>query len=306
MLTSNIFFLIQSMEQDHYWNNCDEDGQSLSECASSVFDDDIGEIPAPEPIPEKKKRPPRKKKNKQPVPPLETTDEGIEPIENVGGNQEVVEAAVPNTANSIPPDGDESVSRPDSCGKSPPLLNSKQIDGSIDKLAPSPPSVTCITLNASVKSLNPNAKAWSGAEKITKPVPHAIAKDQTAIPHINQTQPNSTWASLAGSTGKPYNSLTVTATPPVVSSMVHPQSLPRSPAQGSASNSDWRTHVVSYKRGSPQKDMKKEIPITRPPPTAGQFGKISWPTLEDFPPPPGAKRTEPNPTKPMGVWGRPS
>ena len=302
------------MEQDHYWNNCDEDGQSLSECASSVFDDDFGEIPAPEPIPEKKKRPPRKKKNKQPVPPLETTDEGIEPIENivvptkgsVGGNQKVVEAAVPNTvpntANSIPPDGDESVTRPDSCVKSPPLLNSKQIDGSIDKLAP-PSSVTCITLNASVKSLNPNAKAWSGAEKITKPVPHAIAKDQTSIPHINPAQPNSTWASMAGSTGKPYNSRTVTATPPVVSSKAHPQSSPRSPAQGSASNSDWTTHVVSHKRVSPQKNMNQEIP---PPPTAGQFGKISWPTLEDFPPPPGAKRTEPNPTKPMGVWGRPS
>lgn len=43
-------------ELEHYWNNVDADGYSLSDCASSVFDEDIP------PVSDKKKRPPRKKK----------------------------------------------------------------------------------------------------------------------------------------------------------------------------------------------------------------------------------------------------
>lgn len=46
-------------EVDHYWNNIEADGQSLSTCASSVFDDE--DVPQ---TPLKKKRPPRKKKKK--------------------------------------------------------------------------------------------------------------------------------------------------------------------------------------------------------------------------------------------------
>ena len=66
-------------EVEHYWNNVEEDGQSLSECASSVFDEDMNEVPPPEPEPAKKKRPPRKKKKKkQQTVPLETTNEGNE------------------------------------------------------------------------------------------------------------------------------------------------------------------------------------------------------------------------------------
>jgi hypothetical protein len=60
-------------QHDHYWNNFEADGESLSECASSIGGDDdrhlshLTHIPTLESTPEvneKKKRPPRKRKNK--------------------------------------------------------------------------------------------------------------------------------------------------------------------------------------------------------------------------------------------------
>ncbi len=280
---------IQSMERDHYWNNCDEDGQSLSECASSVFDDDFGEIPAPEPTQEKKKRPPRKKKNKHPVPPLETTDEGVEHKEKnvvptkdrVGGDQIVTAAAAPNKAKNTSPDVSETESGPISRGKSTHPIESEQPDELTQKLVP--PSSTVH------KSLNPDAKTWGGAAKFTQHVPLAIAMDQTC----------------AGKTGKTHSSrveipVAAAATPPAVS-LPRPRSPPRSPARGS----DWTTHIVSRRGVQTQNSATQKIP-TRPPPTAGQSGQISWPTLEGCPPPTFAKRAEPTPAKPTGVWGRPS
>lgn len=299
-----VIHCIQSMEQDHYWNNCDDDGESLSECASSVFDDDCGELYAPEPIQEKKKRPPRKKKNKQPpVPPLETTDEGTEPIENnavpteesVGCDQEVVVAVtVPSEANAIA--SDETVSAQEHFGKQTPPIESKHRDVSTDKM-------TGITPNTTVKTLNPNATVWGGSA-LPVPTPPPIATKQTAGPQSNLVQSKPTWASMAGSKDNSFNPRgeipTVAAATPSVGSFMPP----RSPASGSASNSDWRTHVVSHTRGPSPKSTAKQILIP-PPPTAGQSGQMSWPTLEDFPPPPGAKPAVQKPTKPMGVWGRP-
>jgi hypothetical protein len=60
-------------QHDHYWNNFEADGESLSECASSIGGDDDRNLIQPVHIPtlestpevsEKKKRPPRKRKNK--------------------------------------------------------------------------------------------------------------------------------------------------------------------------------------------------------------------------------------------------
>lgn len=60
-------------QHDHYWNNFEADGESLSECASSIGGDDdrnlthSTHVPTLESTPEvneKKKRPPRKRKNK--------------------------------------------------------------------------------------------------------------------------------------------------------------------------------------------------------------------------------------------------
>lgn len=306
---------IQSMEKEHYWNNCDEDGQSLSECASSVFDDDFEEITAPEPTFEKKKRPPRKKKNKQPIPPLETTDEGIEPTEKkslstterVVDEKDVLNSAVLNK-DSLSLDGGESVLDLNSSGKPPQPFELKQLGGSTDKIVSPPLPVTENTPNASVISLNPNAKAWSGPALLTTHVSHSVTKDQAATPH-NIVQPKPiTWASMAGKTEKTDTRsrdeirLAVAATPTVVSSISRPHS-PRSPARSNASNTDWRTHIVTRHKGQTQTSTKRQN-LTKPPPTIVGPGPLSWPTLDDFPPPPGAKREPTPPAKPMGVWGR--
>ena len=51
-------------EVERYWTNIEEDGESLSDCASSKVD--LDEFPEPSPfVPDKKKRPPRKKKKKK-------------------------------------------------------------------------------------------------------------------------------------------------------------------------------------------------------------------------------------------------
>ena len=53
-------------EVERYWTNIEEDGESLSDCASSKIGLDECKEPAPF-VPDKKKRPPRKKKKKVPV-----------------------------------------------------------------------------------------------------------------------------------------------------------------------------------------------------------------------------------------------
>ena len=50
----------QDKEVESYWRNIEEDGESVSECASSKFGEEMMEPPKPE----KKKRPPRKRKKK--------------------------------------------------------------------------------------------------------------------------------------------------------------------------------------------------------------------------------------------------
>ena len=52
----------QSDEVERYWTQIEEDGESVSECASSKLD--LNEVPQEPVIPEKKKRPPRKRKKK--------------------------------------------------------------------------------------------------------------------------------------------------------------------------------------------------------------------------------------------------
>lgn len=53
----------ESDEVERYWTHTEEDGESISECASSKLD--LGEVQEAAAVPEKKKRPPRKRKKKK-------------------------------------------------------------------------------------------------------------------------------------------------------------------------------------------------------------------------------------------------
>lgn len=176
-------------EKEHYWNNVDEDGASLSECASSVFDEDLMETSAPEPIPEpkKKKRPPRKKKKKQAQVPLETTDEGCE---NKKGNDGVGTKGPRNGTVAPKTDGtaaaEPEIVKPDGVDRSAESRN-EAVEEPVSKEMP----------QATLKYLNPNAKAWSTVDEPGPPAKAQSASSPDAsAPAQQQTKPN-TWASLA-------------------------------------------------------------------------------------------------------------
>ncbi|KAL7535517.1 hypothetical protein ACHAXR_006537 [Thalassiosira sp. AJA248-18] len=300
-------------EQDHYWNNVDDDGQSLSECASSVFDDDFGEAPAPEPVPEKKKRPPRKKKKKQQQVPLETTNEGNEGNENKAADKKKKAGATVDLGKkSLPPsDGGEPDVSPDTHEQLPQPPEAKLLHE--NEMKNKPPA------NAPAKSLNPNAQAWGKQQ--TKPAPQASMPTQIVAPQTTQTKRTSaapsyapkpgTWASLAVKNAKPapINKLLTTTT-----ALASPRGPPKSQIQPSPLSSDWRTHVVSPQRKSPHHRpaltpkgaMVQSLGI--PPPPIAQPEQNAWPSLGDFPPPPGskAKESKQTKTKPVGPWGKAS
>jgi len=315
-------------EKEHYWNNVDDDGQSLSDCASSVFDDDLSEVPVPEPVPEKKKRPPRKKKKQQqPVPPLETTREGSEANENsaadMNGVQEVKETDVHDKKNLQPPDGREKDVALDS-KKRPPHPLGKQTNG-IQNNPPQATSVNDTGASAPAKSLNPNAKTWGVNPLATRPAPQASMTKLNATQQANPVQPKpvaapshapkpGTWASMAVDKGKSnkiqraaaqsISTKAISSAAPV-NNWATKQTLPKAPPQipvKCTPSSDWRTHVASpsNKNISSKSTLKQNL---IQPPRISQPGQ-SWPSLGDFPPPPRAKPKEPKQTKPTGAWGK--
>ena len=303
-------------EEEHYWNNVDDDGQSLSECASSVFDDDMKDVPPPEPEPAKKKRPPRKKKKKNQTIPLETTNEGNEKSETASqaeaehSNEKVVEANLTNKPSS--PDTSDTL-------KSAPIVQ-KEDTQPLDNIKPTtaaepkPPqarqdsTVSPKLANSTApKSLNPSAKSWQVPKSHAPSLPVVAPVVQSTPPTPAYTPKPGTWASLAvkGKPNQSHNTVTVTqqAARVPVTTMNRDREYPASPTKAS---SDWRTHVVSPRR---QKLSTKtstnavNTKIVPPPPLAS--GQSAWPSLGDFPPPPGAKVAPKQQPKPVGAWGKP-
>eukprot|EP00574_Skeletonema_japonicum_P012463 CAMPEP_0201723032 /NCGR_PEP_ID=MMETSP0593-20130828/7207_1 /ASSEMBLY_ACC=CAM_ASM_000672 /TAXON_ID=267983 /ORGANISM="Skeletonema japonicum, Strain CCMP2506" /LENGTH=746 /DNA_ID=CAMNT_0048214067 /DNA_START=12 /DNA_END=2252 /DNA_ORIENTATION=+ len=303
-------------EEEHYWNNVDDDGQSLSECASSVFDDDMNEVAPPEPEPAKKKRPPRKKKKKKQTVPLETTNEGSEKGETASqtgaelSNEKpgVVES---NPINKLPsPDTLDTHKCADIKRKEDiqPLESNKST-----VTEPKPPQARLaaatispkLATSAAPKSLNPSAKSWQ-VPKTQAPSLSQVAPSlqSSSTPTPVYTPKPGTWASLAvkGKPSQNHNRATVTqqaVTAPVTSmnrNLEH-QASPKKPS------TDWRTHVVSPRQ---QKlSTTTNTKVVPPPPLAP--GQSAWPSLGDFPPPPGAKAApKQQQPKRVGAWGKAS
>lgn len=311
-------------EQEHYWNNVDEDGQSLSECASSVFDGDLGDIPAPEPVPEKKKRPPRKKKKKkQQPPPLETTDENkaneSEAIkgEKTDGKQkedskEKEDSKAKQDEKSLKPlDGGDPDVDPSSQKQPAKPIGAKEMKVEL-KSKPQAASG-----NDPAKQLNPNANARSipskPAARAVKPAitPQTTQFPSAPIPTASYKPKPGSWASLAVGKGVPPSRLPkpVPSSVPnngrpfradIASSIASPKAATKSPGRyGTSPSPDWRAHTVS-----PRNNATKLNAI--PPPPMSQHAQNAWPSLGDFPPPPGAKpvQQKAKPKKPVGAWGR--
>eukprot|EP00584_Thalassiosira_punctigera_P009223 CAMPEP_0172533474 /NCGR_PEP_ID=MMETSP1067-20121228/6165_1 /TAXON_ID=265564 ORGANISM="Thalassiosira punctigera, Strain Tpunct2005C2" /NCGR_SAMPLE_ID=MMETSP1067 /ASSEMBLY_ACC=CAM_ASM_000444 /LENGTH=762 /DNA_ID=CAMNT_0013318121 /DNA_START=225 /DNA_END=2510 /DNA_ORIENTATION=+ len=317
-------------EQDHYWNNVDEDGQSLSECASSVFDDDLGDFFTPEPVPEKKKRPPRKKKKKQQQVPLETTDEN-ETNENAvtgkgkksDGKQELAVKTQEEKESAQPLNGGEpDVVHHDPKQPANPIGKESKV---VQKIKPP----QAIAGNAPTKSLNPNAHVWS-ITPATKPAPQASLTKPVTTPQIAHIKRKpvatpsykpkpGTWASLAVGKAKSNNIQPAAPRPTpskhsfssapiqngptkttVAIPLVSPKTPSKSPVRYGQPSPDWRSHAISPRRSATKQNLVPPLPLSQPPQNA-------WPSLGDFPPPPGAKPNEQK-AKPkgqkqsMGAW----
>lgn len=323
----------------HYWNNPDADGQSLSDCASDIFDDDMKDISEPEPTPEKKKRPPRKKKKKQSVP-METANEEDEKedtgVTDGGGNSEAVaEKQQPDA--SLP---GENICKTDDQSGSP-----GHIDAAKDepKLPQASPDAAQSSTKTSL-SLNPNARAWNvvsaktpvaaptlAATTVTAPrTPWAtqtnVTKQQSmptrnAKPQLNEPKPvvvdtykpkPGTWASLAvkndAAPGFAINPALNRPRAAALSSMATPAAYAKPPPQikQSITSPDWRNHVVSPHR-SPYTKVGGQVVMQNinslPPPPVSQPQQQAWPSLDEFGPPLSAKKDIPKTTKPAGAWG---
>lgn len=301
-------------EEDHYWNNVDDDGQSLSECASSVFDDDMNEVPPPEPEPAKKKRPPRKKKKKQQqTVPLETTNEGSEKGETESQTKTELANEKPGVEESNPNKPPSPATTLDT-QKSADIVRKEEIQPLDDNkstfaepklpqarlVAPSRPKLATST---APKPLNPSSKSWHVPETQAPSLSQAVPSTQSSsTPTPAYTPKPGTWASLAvkGKPSQNHNRVTVMQQVPrapvttINRNLAH-QTSPKKPA------TDWTTHVVSPRK---QKlSTTANAKLVPPPPLAP--GQSAWPSLGDFPPPPGAKAA-PKQQKPkaIGAWGK--
>lgn len=312
-------------EEDHYWNNVDDDGQSLSECASSVFDDDLNELPA-EPEPAKKKRPPRKKKKKQPQTiPLETTNEDNEKSETssqAGADlpsekPKIIEVSVEaeittNPSNSAREEQNTGIIKQTEAVKPSNDKESLTVTQASAKEKPPQARVESTSspkvVNSALKSLNPSAKSWQAVKPQTTKLSQAIPQVQTpsvAATPVYTPKPG-TWASLAVGKGKPNQTHTVSqqaVRASVITTQIVEQ--PSSPRRSSALSQDWRSHVVSPRQSKQSVNMNTNR-APPPPPVAPQSGQNAWPSLGDFPPPPGAKSTPKQQTKSLGAWGKAS
>lgn len=330
----------QNSEEMHYWNNPDGDGQSLSDCASDIFDDDMKEVPA-EPTPEKKKRPPRKKKKKQTVP-METAKEEDE------NEESAVADADDKTQSKDEKQPPEIVASDDNCfpTEQNTAAAAKGVTENVPdspKLPQARPSTTTAssTIGETAKdtSLNPNAKAWtdvsakhvntntSSAPRTPWALQTNVTKQQmganivaaTVKPNITATKPVAmdtykpkpgTWASMAVKKDIELNSYANHATrkqnaavqPATATTTQHT----KLQIKQSATSADWRNHVVSPRR-SPYRKAGGQIDMANvnslPPPPVSHPQQQAWPSLDEFGPPLGAKKVAPKQTKPIGVWG---
>jgi len=311
-------------ENEHYWNNPEDDGQSLSECASSVFDDnDIGDAQPTPAVPEKKKRPPRKKKKKkQEQPPLEITLEGKEPKEDKSkesSDDKLNETEKVVQGKKSSPSTDTDTTKAESSQPVDTIIqekDKKQFQISADV---KPESVATNAALLTKVSLNPNARSWGVPQR-------SIAMKLPSAPQIKQSQPKpvtsapkpGTWASMAVKGSDKNTQRAAAQSPPNATANNWSTKQPSRPAPPvstnswttvqsntrpvpASPNSDWRQHRSPRSKTRPTKGTSTSYNHIQPPPLATDF-----PSLGDFPPPPGANKTkeQSKQKKSMGAWGK--
>lgn len=305
-------------EHDHYWNNFEEDGESLSECASSVFDGDDGMDwvkPAtaddgPPSAEKKKKRPPRKKKKKKdnaatPIPPLEGTpeiDEGPPPEPPRGSEKAEVKPQTSEGASTAEIEAafalEKAAKRTATPAAAPPAPRLPGVVGSRPAVAQAPPprkkseKWQSVGAGKQPSAAAPPGPSKAAAPRASAPVPRGTTKP---LPQASPTAPVPATAAAATPVPRPYRPAPGSwAAKMVGGGAGAPPSAPnRAPAGGAPPSSRAGDGGAGPRGRAPpppsgtasdwtKHDMSPRVqrkPVAAPPPSAREF----WPSLGDFP-----------------------
>jgi hypothetical protein len=317
-------------EERSYWDAVEEDGASISECASSKMGDE-GELPPPE-DPPKKKRPPRKRKKKK------AQQDGS--VASVTPTPSVANTPVPSRANSpIPSENGDAVVD----GKGPAITES--ISSTVEKQNPScgvPPERSGTPSKPVVEDVWQDVATSPDKKKTAQRTTTAHTLLQTK-PAYQKTPTRSAWpqhrsGNVQRSTPTPTNTWAQAGKNVEIWSVSSPSNqgysvqtqggwnqaarsasqmtgkpVPRRPqdpwntgaADGSQpiaqntpdppSSPDWRQHSMSPHQRQGRRLLQP--PPSPPPPQAG-----SWPSLGDPPLNPKAPPPPPPKNKLQGAW----
>lgn len=300
-----------SEHHDHYWNNPEGDGESLSECASMLEEPGKESVQmkptlqsTPEETPVKKKRPPRKKKKKGQI---STPHNGVATDASVATNQS--DSKSKPTDASVATNQSDSISMAD---KSPShVVSTIQTQSEMkekEKITKKE------QIDANTTATVTKKKAQEPVWETVKGKPATQAKPIPQAPM--QQKPKSASLSVNAKTWTPSASSTPKYTPVVsTSNQTFPgrwaqvgktdQSTPkRSPASG-GSSSDWRHHRMNPSSNdwrNHQMPLRPQKPPVRPQRVQPSISdQQAFPSLGDFPSLGGNKEQQKKIT-PTGSW----
>lgn len=308
-----------SEHHDHYWNNPEGDGESLSECASMLEEPGKESVQmkptlqsTPEETPVKKKRPPRKKKKKGQI---SNPHDGVATDISVATNQ--------SDSKSKPTDASVATNQPDSIsvGDKPPSfvdgttkIQSEMIkEGKITKTEQIDANVTATDTEKKVQEPVWETVKVKATTNIANPIPQAPLQQKPFFSNSLKTKNAS--LSVNAKTWTPVSS-TPKHTPVFpTSNQKFPgrwaqagkadQSTPKhSPASG-GSSSDWRQHRMNpsshdwRNHQMPVRPQKTPVRPQRVQPSISD--QQAFPSLGDFPSLGGSKEQQKKIT-PTGSW----
>jgi p70 ribosomal S6 kinase len=323
----------KSDEVERYWTQLQEDGESVSECASSKLD--LNEDPQEPVEPEKKKRPPRKRKKKNkgaatlsPVPSDSEKSVAVPETSTAIDDKEQNEAVQIDTVPASPIQKTSRIKQPVALqngvkNDAPAAATPREISRQDLPKPKQPPPKPKEEVWQSVAT--PAAKKKDSSRTISKqtPVRTPVLTRSNGPPHGTGPMTGHTQSVVRGTTPRKQGSAqTQPGYRPAPGSWAarttNPSNLTRhaasreqtSPAHGAQQN--WRTASQSSSQRpavpvSPSGDWRKHRMVNHtqlPPPPVNADEKTTWPSLGDFPPVNGVGTPgSSNKSTPKGAWG---
>lgn len=306
-------------EEQSYWESIEEDGESVSECASSKMGDEVELLQSPPPS--TSKRPPRKRKKK------------------LAGQSDSVTSATPaGTANNTPFASTANTPEPSECGDLPEQLDSLLIGDVVPEtmemgnskdtpvLAADAECTIQDTRHTSIST--PKKPAVEETWKVSKKEVTVKQKQKNSLNQFAGSRTQSSWSTAipqnrlgTNASGRPEPGLTSQSTlTPSRSGWNH--GVPRQPpvpkhnvisSKQGAPSSDWRNHSMASRVGNVV-DRSIQQPLH---PGTNSFSNegnvVTWPSLSMSPSvapttgqrtdvPPSAPAASSKPPVVIGAW----